>query len=650
MTKEQILKHLENQIDFFVYELKRSIVNSAITGRQDATIWDKFKGFMQNLYYGKANQQNPNFSKNLLGHGLGKETNENKIISLQQYRFLKEWHNNLESSIKPINENYSTPEIPTYLKNTQLNKIIDAWGEKFKRAIFDSLKSLLDIDKIPMSSTEIPQAKKTPKSIDPQKASEAPTSNDASIPPDSLKTSSETPKEIETTSSSSTISSLDASASEPTKPTEIQPVEDSSVDISSQLQKAKSIYAEKSKDIRTFNKHGGGSMPRPYVSKKKIAGETIQNLPYVLRLGDPRIDLIKYGNRQFFDELFATGRIESENKPYGESITDEDKINILRKRFTIDLEKLKNIKLNAEMEKLQQDTKNVVFDNSSSLQQIIDKIQEYKNVPKSTSSIEEEEETDEKTEKDLEIKDTDMYLIDVDKLLSYHVATNQNFLQEEQRKDFLIKIFNEPKSKKVFSEDFQNKIKSLEDNAEIDVKGNKISSKIKINYDLANLDNISYAEEINNTLQSITDPEKFQSTVLKICNLVAIERFIEETNRLICDSESKTGKVYEKTTKQTIAEFFKNLKQDQKKYFEEQIVNHLRKIVQEKHFLPEVDGVRSFEAVKNKIDSMSSNNQFEDLINFIFDYVFQTCKTHKPQKNLTRRPTSSELLGMRGED
>ena len=586
MTKEQIIKHLENQIDYFVYELKRSIINSAITGHQSQTIWDKFKGFMQNLYYGKGNVNNPNLTKNILGHGLGsasagntentnEQKTENRIIPLHCYRFFKEWHDDLNSSMLLLTEDYQVPEIPNHIKNTQLNKIIDNWAIKFKKAILNTIQLLTGTSVTPSEA--------------PEKPSEAP-------------------------------------ADEGTKEEKIA--------------KAVSNYQEMRGQIAKFNTAGGNEMPSPYNPKRKIAGINIQNLPYILRYGDPRIDLIKIDQPKYFSELVKLGRIETEKNKYGHIINDEDKKTVLQNCFRLHLEKTKDIPLSPEAIQAKTDAEKVIFDKDVTLQEVIRKIQNYygqeyhpskkptseKDVPtiepvKSDSDLgktdvrttldsekpvpttepvksdSDSEKTDVQTtldsekpkeilsskEKELEIQKRVETFVDV----PYFSEKAKTYSDIQKSKDFINEIFNNENYKNKFAELFSETVKD------------------KINFSIAKIPHTFTSSNIKEKLQKIETPEDFYNYTKEILHYALTQSFINKIKEK--SQESKRLHVGSK-----YFEFLNQLSDNNLKYLKDLFMKNIKK---EYHSESNLPNNKTFEEIENEIDSKISNKNFQELVN-----------------------------------
>ena len=630
MTKDQIVKHLENQIDYFVYELKREIINSAISGHQNQTIWDKFKGFMQNLHYGKGNVSNPNLPKNLLGHGLGSQANESRVIPLKSYRFFKEWHNNLELCIRPINENYSVPEIPAHLKNTQLNQIIDKWAVNFKRAIFDTIKLITGTVTEPTSPAKEKPTDEKPVEAKPSEAK-----------PDEEKPVEEKPAEVK------------PSAEEPssTEPTEEAPDKEKSADEAPVEETAKPNYIKANnleeatnnylsgKDVistRAWNIRGGEHFPHPYKSKRKIPKTNIylQDLPYVLRFGDPRIDLIYYADAEkgivpseFFKELLNLGRIETQENFYPHKVDEEIKKTILRNRFQKELKSSEGKALDEKKQRLKQETENIVFSKDSTLEQMIQKIQELhgmtkpktetpsetegqetssaadKPAPSSEPAVPSEQPSEQPSETPQvtpdDVKKRHAKLNIESKIDSYFIFSPKddkytNF-DKEKPLAFLKAVFET--NKNLFSEKFEDKIKTLPE----------------INYELANISNINNSSEIKDGLNKIENLDEFIATVKKLSNLEAIETFF---------SNSIEYKNIEKSTKGKVSNFIKSLSSSETEYLKTRFLEFIKKCTRNrKNNLPLDANKRSFESIENSINGYVNDKDFENLVEYFVDLI-----------------------------
>jgi hypothetical protein len=139
MNKEELNK-IYQLLDTMVDKLKKELISGAEykPSYTPGSFWDRLKRFWSNAIIGSNDtQNNPYAYKNKFG-ALGEkspveEKKENKIISLQQYRFLKEQYDLLECQIITLNENLDLNT--DNIKNLKLFRIIDNWTSVFKKEI-----------------------------------------------------------------------------------------------------------------------------------------------------------------------------------------------------------------------------------------------------------------------------------------------------------------------------------------------------------------------------------------------------------------------------------------------------------------------------------------------------------------------------------
>lgn len=633
MTKEQILKHLDNQIDYFVYELKRSIINTAVQGHQDETIWDKFKGFMHNLQYGKNNPDNPSFTKKALGHGLGAKTYENRTIPLTSYKFFKEWYDNLNIQIKPLNEDYSVPELPAHLKNTQLNRIIDRWAEKFRRALMNTI-GLLGV-----SGVEI-----KPATTEPTKEKPATTEPDAKKPPADVSPADATspadkpiPADVSPADATSTT---DVSPADATSPTDVSPVDTTSpADASSPTTEDPSTFVQaKTKEealenVRKikpseYNQKGGGVMPKPYTNSIEIkndSGESLHTskaLPYILRFGDPRIDLLYYFRPVLFEEFMKYGRIETKKDFYPSEINDEIKKSILRNKFlNYNLKKIEGKTLTPEQENLKNDTRNIVFNKDSTLSEIIAKIQEFTST---TTAIPKEREAKEKNKiNEQNLQEKINYILErIETLFSLKTQDEFDKKTDKGSDKNYIRDIKDILTNENFSKEFLNQVKT------------KLESNKKIHFLTANIENITGYDDI---LKNI-DFDDFLLKLKTFSKLIAIENFVNNFDFYseITKSESKVG---------TISEFIASLSEKEKEYLKTRFASELKKKMKDKllDFPSTKENISSFEELENTMTKYLTDNNTLELVNLMINLMHHCVNARDTRRSLVNVEDMKDL-------
>lgn len=141
MNREEINK-IHQLVDKMVDDLKKELMSGAEykPSYTPGSFWNRLKRFWSNVIYGPNDERNRYLYKNKFG-ALGEKDEplavsqsqpaKEHILSLHQYRFLKEQSDSLEKSLLSINENTDSDNI----KNLKLFRIIDNWASKFKNEI-----------------------------------------------------------------------------------------------------------------------------------------------------------------------------------------------------------------------------------------------------------------------------------------------------------------------------------------------------------------------------------------------------------------------------------------------------------------------------------------------------------------------------------
>jgi|688.fasta_scaffold20833_3 hypothetical protein len=128
------LSSLISLVDEFVKLLKKELLS--VEAPMSRGIWDKMKNWWYNLTK-KNDPKNPYFYKNKFGAlGHPEETDlaiESKRLSLEEYKFIRDCYEDLESSLEVLSE--ETVNDSENIKNLKLFKIIDSWANRFKKAI-----------------------------------------------------------------------------------------------------------------------------------------------------------------------------------------------------------------------------------------------------------------------------------------------------------------------------------------------------------------------------------------------------------------------------------------------------------------------------------------------------------------------------------
>lgn len=260
---EHFKKELSLLIDKFLADLKASLTSAPANAGGNTGFFDKIKNWWTNLRYGKDNTSNPNYWKNRFG-----ELGKNESLSMEEYFLIKEFSEKLET-VDILEDNN---------QNIRLFKIIDDWGNRFKTG-------LLDI----VSKMEI-QAGTTP---------EAPVASTPSKAPEAPADSSKVPNKNVGINTPSIANNLQQQMSDEES---IEPH-----DADGKSWKELSIAERK-----RWNRIGGGILR----IKSKIYEDDVGNeLPYILRIGDPRIKTLEKFHLRLHNRLLRLGRIESYSNP-----------------------------------------------------------------------------------------------------------------------------------------------------------------------------------------------------------------------------------------------------------------------------------------------------------------------------------------------
>lgn len=163
---ENVLNHekatsIQNQvnqvIDAWVTDLKRTLINPMTPLAQRRGVWDRFKNTMSNMWHGRYNQSNPYFWKNKLGDDLGATQEESfnpNNLSLADYKSLRDICESLEAQ---LNE-----DVPSGAENLRLVGMIDAKAKELKQKLMSIVGGTAD-----NSSMSATPSKTQPEELDP---------------------------------------------------------------------------------------------------------------------------------------------------------------------------------------------------------------------------------------------------------------------------------------------------------------------------------------------------------------------------------------------------------------------------------------------------------------------------------------------------
>lgn len=256
---EHFKKELSLLIDKFLADLKTSLTSGPV-GAGNTGFFDKIKNWWTNLRYGKDNTSNPNYWKNRFG-----ELGKNESLSMEEHFLIKEFSEKLEA-VNILEDNN---------QNIRLFKIIDDWGNRFKTGLLDIVSKMeIKAGATPDAPSDTPQAN-------------APADN------------SKVPAKNVGINTPSIANNLQQQMSDEES---IEPH-----DANGKSWKELSIAERK-----RWNRIGGGVLR----IKSKIYEDDVGNeLPYILRIGDPRIKTLEKFHLRLHNRLLRLGRIESYSNP-----------------------------------------------------------------------------------------------------------------------------------------------------------------------------------------------------------------------------------------------------------------------------------------------------------------------------------------------
>lgn len=142
VTPDDVLKHanleklkndINKEVDSWVADLKRTLVNPFTPLNRQRGMWDRFKNSVSNLWHGRYNQSNPYFWQNKLGDDLG-ATAESFVqmpFSLEEYKELRSICESLEEEIMEADGT----------ENLKVMRIIDMKAQELKTKLLNMLSS-----------------------------------------------------------------------------------------------------------------------------------------------------------------------------------------------------------------------------------------------------------------------------------------------------------------------------------------------------------------------------------------------------------------------------------------------------------------------------------------------------------------------------
>ena len=147
----ELVQKIDQTVDSMVAMLKSQILSGGVGGEGGADpkrgIWDRFKNWMSNMWYGRYSNKNPYYFMNTLGDFAGsklppktaetkgeeekKESFCPRGLSLSEYQSIRSMFEELESELSTISE----ADLPAGAENLRVVRVIDDWGKNLKLAL-----------------------------------------------------------------------------------------------------------------------------------------------------------------------------------------------------------------------------------------------------------------------------------------------------------------------------------------------------------------------------------------------------------------------------------------------------------------------------------------------------------------------------------
>ncbi len=128
----ELLNKIDQAVDSLVSILKKQLVSGE--GFQKRGLWDRFKNFVSNVWYGRYNQKNPYYFTNTLGDFAGASDKSQpkkesiQRINLKQFLEIRYLFEDLEKNINIIIEEQGSD----ITSNLRIMKVIDDWAKTLK--------------------------------------------------------------------------------------------------------------------------------------------------------------------------------------------------------------------------------------------------------------------------------------------------------------------------------------------------------------------------------------------------------------------------------------------------------------------------------------------------------------------------------------
>lgn len=274
-------------IDTWAKELKTKILNPMTPPEQRRGLWDRFKNWTSNLWHGRYNQTNPYFWNNKLGDDLGREES---YLPIAEYNRVRSIVDNLEFQLNEL----SAPDMP----NLKIVRIIDQSAQELKKVLQQLLSKEIQINQ------EQPQAE--PPVQRPTTAATSMADKQAEEEPEEIKE----PEEIIPPAASPVEPIKEPEEKAPEAAPEVEKPILNPQKPPTTGRRWEQLTAE---ERMAWNHYGGGTANKPSGWLKE---QGVSSLPWILRAGDPRHELLANQPRKFWEPLLhSQERIEYYTDP-----------------------------------------------------------------------------------------------------------------------------------------------------------------------------------------------------------------------------------------------------------------------------------------------------------------------------------------------
>ena len=299
----QIKKDIDNLVIQWVNDLKKQLYSGEAQVKP-RSLWDRFKGGLSNLWYGRQNLQNPYYWKNRLGDELGVRQESRQFntlpFTLEEYKELRNFFDEFEMQLKEEYE--ETPQTA----NLRINQIINAKANELRQ----KLDNLLNQHVQSGALAQLAQANEPPAASG---GSDAPPSPSPSPSPPPKK-----PKPQRDVTLPTTITDWENPTSDMTTAAQslINTIKNSTND------------TEALQAIGQFNVTPAGKLWNDFGGGLVVSNSACPDLPKIIRFGHPLLKYFEKFNESLLRQLKTQKRIEANQ---GDIKTDEDLKQRIRK-------------------------------------------------------------------------------------------------------------------------------------------------------------------------------------------------------------------------------------------------------------------------------------------------------------------------------